>query len=178
MPIAITLVFETESIAIWGFTAWGGSRRKYVFFSTSLTNQGLIFETAVRWLHFFFSWTRNTLLSLQKHKKRQLSILFGNPEKIVKTQVVKNTGAFQLTEQDHVWLIETCLSERSERKRRISKETANTDVAFYLLGRWGVITANFNQFRSIIHGQGPIELISKMPLLSRSLSLFLTARYE
>lgn len=169
MPIAITLVFETESIAIWGFTAWGGRRRKYVFFSTSVTNQGLIFETAVRWLHFSFSWTRNTLLSLQKHKKRQLSILFGNPEKIVKTQVVKNTGAFQLTEQDHVWLIETCLSERSER---------NTDVAFYLLGRWGVITANFNQFRSIIHGQGPIELISKMPLLSRSLSLFLTALYE
>lgn len=169
MPIAITLVFETESIAIWGFTAWGGRRRKYVFFSTSVTNQGLIFETAVRWLHFSFSWTRNTLLSLQKHKKRQLSILFGNLEKIVKTQVVKNTGAFQLTEQDHVWLIETCLSERSER---------NTDVAFYLLGRWGVITANFNQFRSIIHGQGPIELISKMPLLSRSLSLFLTALYE
>lgn len=61
--------------------------------------------------------------------------MFGNPEKIVKTQLVKNTGAFQLTEQDHVWLIETCLSERSERKRRISKETANTDVAFYLLGR-------------------------------------------
>lgn len=65
----------------------------------------------------------------------QLSILFGNLEKIVTTQVVKNTGGFQLTEQDQVWLIETCLSERRERKRRISKETANTDVAFYLLRR-------------------------------------------
>lgn len=73
-----------------------------------------------------------------------------------------------------MWLIETCLTERKERKRRISKETANTGVAFYLLGRWGVITANFNQFRSIIHGQGPSELISKMPLLSLSL----TALYE
>lgn len=61
--------------------------------------------------------------------------MFGNLEKIVKTQVVKNTGAFQHTEQDHAWLIETCLSERRERKRRISKETANTDVTFYLLGR-------------------------------------------
>lgn len=159
MPIAITLVFE--SIAIWGFTAWGGRRRKYVFFSTSVTNQGLIFETAERWLHFFF---HGHVTHATQH------IVWKSGENC--------DGGFQLTEQDHVWLIETCLSERRERKRRISKETANTDVAFYLLGRWGVITANFNQFRSIIHGQGPIELISKMPLLSRSLSLFLTALYE
>lgn len=34
--------------------------------------------------------------------------------------------------------------------------------------------ANFNQFRSIIHGQGPSKLISKMP----HLSLALTALYE
>lgn len=73
---------------------------------------------------------------------------------------------FRHTHCDHVWLIETCLSERKERRRRISKETANTGVAFYLLGRWGVITAKFNQFRLIIHGQGHSELISKMPLLS------------
>lgn len=75
------------------------------------------------------------------------------------------------TQCDHMWITETCLSERKERKRRMSKETANTGVAFYLLGRWWVITANFNQFKSIIHGQGPSELISKMPLLSLSDSL-------
>lgn len=58
---------------------------------------------------------------------------------------------------------------RKKRKGRISKGTANRGVALYLLGRWGVITANFNQFRSIIHGQGPSKLISKMPLLSLAL---------
>lgn len=60
--------------------------------------------------------------------------------------------------------------EEEENGRRMIKETANTGVALYLLGRWGLITANFNQFRSIIHGQGPSKLISKMPRLSLPLS--------
>lgn len=84
------------------------------------------------------------------------------------TATIVKCLTFHHTQCDRMWLIETCLSERKERKGRISEETANTGVAFYLLGRWGVITANFNQFRSIIHGQGPSELISKMPLLSLS----------
>lgn len=90
------------------------------------------------------------------------------------TAAILKCLTFHHTQCDRAWLIETCLSERKERKRRISKETANTGVALYQLGRWGVITANFNQFRSIIHGQGPSELISKMPLPSLSL----TALYE
>lgn len=87
------------------------------------------------------------------------------------TATILKCLTFQHTQCDHMWLSETCLSERKERKRRMSKETVNTGVAFYLLRRWWVITANFNQFKSIIHGQGPSELISKMPLLSLSHSL-------
>lgn len=65
--------------------------------------------------------------------------------------------------RDQVWV-------KGKTKRRLTKETANTGVPFNLLGRCGVIMANFNQLRSIIHGQGHSELISKMPLLPFSLS--------
>lgn len=90
------------------------------------------------------------------------------------TETILKCCIHSIRQCDHIWLIETYLTERKEPKTRRSEETANTGMVFYLLGRWGVITVNFNQFRSIIHGQGPSELISKMPLLSLSL----TALYE
>lgn len=105
---------------------------------------------------------------MNAHKREEIKLVAENPNENMKHcwSVLHSTAHC-----DSMRLIETCLSERKEGKGRISEETANTGVAFYLLGRWGVITANFNQFRSIIHGQGPSELISKMPCLSLSLTV-------
>lgn len=77
----------------------------------------------------------NQIPSKHTFEEGEIRHIVGNLVIILKRPSTKTCGAFLRTQCDHMWLIETCLSERRERKRRISKETANTDVAFYLLGR-------------------------------------------
>lgn len=61
-------------------------------------------------------------------KKQELKLVAAMPFKFASQSASHSTARC-----DGMWLIETCLSERM--RRRMIKETANTGVALYLLGR-------------------------------------------